>query len=1018
LKKILILAYVILFIVPVYGQDIPYNHPELDWYTIETEHFDVHYHEGTERTAKIVTKISEDIYGPITQLYQYEPDGKVHFIIRDHDDFSNGAAYYYDNKVEIWANPMDFILRGTHNWLRNVVTHEFTHMISLGAARKMPRNLPAIYFQYLGYEPEKNPYVLYGFPNEIVSYPIAGTVIPMWLAEGVAQFQLPTLDYDNWDSHLDMILRMATLEDNLLDHKEMGVFGDTSIRNESTYNQGYSMTQYIVDQYGLDALQKIFDNMKTPYRLSVNGALKQVLGISEKELYRDWKDYLTKYYTFRTESINANLVPGQIIQADGEANIFPSWSPDGSKYAFLSNKKSDYLSRTNLYVHDIKTEKTKRIKTGIQYSLTWSPDGSKIAYTKKSKPTKYFSHYNDIYIYDFETRKETQLTKNRRAHCPNWSPDGSRIVYVVTEDGTQNLEYIDVDSKDRTLMTEHENGEQVFSPKWSPNGEKIIASVSKRNNRDLLLYDFKDHSFDVLIEEADARDPVFSIDGESIYFSWDKTGIFNIYKMNLNDHGDIIQLTNVLGGAFMPSINKNGSLLFSNYMNARFNIAIIEDPQSVDEMNSNYIAYDHNFHLASSNPEELVPVFTNKDKFRLDNYDDQNIPEYSKSPYDLTYSRVTFLPRIMVDYGTTKLGTYFYSSDILEKYSILGGVAMNKDFDVDLFGIVEYNRFLPTIFLEGYYQIRHHEQMDSLFIQDDFIDYRERTKFGYKYNLMEVDFGLKSYLFNELNRLKFTYIFNRYSAKVQYDLQGDEVKFPYTYFIGNSLKLEYAFSNFVISPWFDTDINPSGKRILTLTLSQEFNKFFNDFKLTEYGTWNEVYDRYNYTKIDMDWQEYIGLFNKGKHTLNLHLKGGAILEPVHEFFNYFAGGLVGLRGYPYYSIEGRKLLLGRATYRFPLLENINLRFLHLQFDKLYGGLFFDSGDAFDRDKVVFSDFKKNYGFELRLDLFSFYSFPTRIFFNAAYGMDDYTKFEDDGLLELTYGKEWRYYFGVTFGYFN
>ena len=95
-----------------------YNHAELKWRTIETEHFYIHFHEGTERTAGVVAKIVEDIYEPITSLYQYEPDGKIHFIIRDHDDESNGAAFYYDNKVEIWAPALDFLLRGSHNWLR------------------------------------------------------------------------------------------------------------------------------------------------------------------------------------------------------------------------------------------------------------------------------------------------------------------------------------------------------------------------------------------------------------------------------------------------------------------------------------------------------------------------------------------------------------------------------------------------------------------------------------------------------------------------------------------------------------------------------------------------------------------------------------------------------------------------------------------------------------------------------------------------------------------------------------
>ena len=59
-----------------------------------------------------------------------------------------------------------------------------------------------------------------------------------------------------------------------------------------------------------------------------------------------------------------------------------------------------------------------------------------------------------------------------------------------------------------------------------------------------------------------------------------------------------------------------------------------------------------------------------------------------------------------------------------------------------------------------------------------------------------------------------------------------------------------------------------------------------------------------------------------------------------------------------------------------------------------------------------SNFKSSVGFEIRADSFSFYSFPTRIFFNAAYGLD---KFEAGN---QSYGKEWRYYFGLSFGYLD
>ena len=54
--------------------------PDYEWYTIKGEHVVVHFHEETERTARTVLKIAEEVWDPITSLYKYEPD-LVHYII-------------------------------------------------------------------------------------------------------------------------------------------------------------------------------------------------------------------------------------------------------------------------------------------------------------------------------------------------------------------------------------------------------------------------------------------------------------------------------------------------------------------------------------------------------------------------------------------------------------------------------------------------------------------------------------------------------------------------------------------------------------------------------------------------------------------------------------------------------------------------------------------------------------------------------------------------------------------------
>ena len=76
-----------------------YNHPEIEWRTFETENFQIHFYKSTEGTAREGAYVAEKIYPLITNIYDYKPNQKTDIIFLDTDDISNGAAYYYDNKI-------------------------------------------------------------------------------------------------------------------------------------------------------------------------------------------------------------------------------------------------------------------------------------------------------------------------------------------------------------------------------------------------------------------------------------------------------------------------------------------------------------------------------------------------------------------------------------------------------------------------------------------------------------------------------------------------------------------------------------------------------------------------------------------------------------------------------------------------------------------------------------------------------------------------------------------------------
>ena len=971
-----------------------WTHPELQWSTIETEHFYVHFHNGAEYAGKVTAKIAEDIYEPITSLYGYEPDGKVHFIIKDYDDFSNGAAYYLDNKVEIWASALDFELRGTHNWLRNVITHEYTHMISLGAARKITRHLPAFYLQWFGYEDEKRPDVLLGYPNRVVSYPILMTTVPPWFAEGVAQYQLPELEYDRWDSHRDMLLRTAVVENKMLTYSEMGVFAKNSVGSERVYNQGYAFVTYIADHYGVESLRAIAQSMRKVYRFSFDAAIKEVTGKGGSVLYDEWRSSLQEKYGRQLRDIKAHVVAGELVVKEGTGNFFPKWSPDGAAVAYLTNKGADYLGMTALVVRNQTTGKVKTIKAGVRHDFDWSPDGTKLICSRKTEKNPHHSSVYDLYIYDVASGKEERLTQAARAHSPNWSPDGKSIACVLNGDATQNLAVYDLATKQLKLLTNYKHQEQVYSPQWSPDGKRILFGYSKARGRDLLLYDVDSGNVTVLLDDAaDSRNAAFSPDGKRIYFSWDKTGIFNIYAMDLESR-QLSQLTNVIGGAFMPSVNQQGELVYSTFVAEGYKIAFLERPEPLLPEYTRYpTSHEESLALASRNGN-LANL--NLSGIKHAAYDDSKIPDYDVKPYRDQFTSISVLPRVTIDYGTAKLGSYFYSSDMLDRYGFIAGVAVNHRKDYDAFLLFDYRKLGPELYLEAFNQA-----LKTTVDGDDI-----------RYNLAEVGVGIR-HNFNRQHRSQLGFVYSRYNAKIGFEVRGARQTFAYTYHIGKAVVFDHRYR--VQVPAVDGAINPRFGREVHFRYAREYNDLIptdpeEAFRVTDYGTIAENYEAHNVDRFQLEWTERLAM--PGRTGLTLFGRGGLLSRDVDDFFYFFAGGLNGVRGYPYYSMEGRYLAHGRITYRFPLFRHLDYSFSHFYLDKVYLGVSYEYGGAFTKTNGIRRFLHDSVDLQLRLDMYSFYGLPTRLAFSAAYGFD---KFTNHG---VEYGREWRYYFTVLFDFID
>lgn len=161
-----------------------------------------------------------------------------------------------------------------------------------------------------------------------------------------------------------------------------------------------------------------------------------------------------------------------------------NWSPDGSKIAYTSKKKSGYAaaSSTNssIYLYDVATGKTTDLTEGMMgYDVgpVFSPDGRYLAWLSMERDG-YESDRNRLFLYDFEDGSKRELTTgfDLNAHDPVWSPDGSTIYFTSETEGTVQIFAAEISTGTIRQVTEGMHDYGSVNVASTPDGQVLIAS--------------------------------------------------------------------------------------------------------------------------------------------------------------------------------------------------------------------------------------------------------------------------------------------------------------------------------------------------------------------------------------------------------------------------------------------------------------------------------------------------------------------------------------------------------------
>lgn len=203
-----------------------------------------------------------------------------------------------------------------------------------------------------------------------------------------------------------------------------------------------------------------------------------------------------------------------VSEPDHDATM-ATWSPDGSWFAFASDRDGTY----DIFVSPADGGAAANLTDhpGKDLYPAWSPDGTRIAFES-------FRDGNwDVFVMNSDGSGLVNLTNNPASDGnPAWSPDGARIAFSSDRGGAFDLYVMDVGGVEPPRRLTADPALDAY-PAWSPSGEQIAFRSNRRGNLDIYLLDVATGQAR-LFTPSDANDdqPSWSPDGTRIAFVSDR----------------------------------------------------------------------------------------------------------------------------------------------------------------------------------------------------------------------------------------------------------------------------------------------------------------------------------------------------------------------------------------------------------------------------------------------------------------------------------------------------------------
>ncbi len=409
--------------------------PRFVWETLDTPHFEIHYHQGMYRYAQKVARAAELSHQRLVPLLDHEPAGRTQIVVQDDTDFANGnATPVLYNLIHAYAAPPDSrsTLADFDDNVYELISHEYTHILHLDTVLGLPQAVNDVFGKLW----------------------ITNGEQPIWFIEGIATFAESEVSGAGRvrSSEEDMVVRAEVLEGTFPSIDKLSNVPLQWPRGFGQYTVGSRFLEWIREQYGLGALRDLshdYGGRAIPFAL--NFSSERVLGEKYLDLYKEFE---------AAETNRASQLQAQ-VKAQGESRIepltrlgewirTPRWSPDGKTLYYASsgpdrlpeiravNAGTPYRFESDpTEIRMVSPNSDRHVVTLYSDSsgddnLAVDPAG-RIVYARKQWFQE-FELLQDLYSVDPRTGDERRESRGLRLRGPDVSADRS-IVFLWRRPG-------------------------------------------------------------------------------------------------------------------------------------------------------------------------------------------------------------------------------------------------------------------------------------------------------------------------------------------------------------------------------------------------------------------------------------------------------------------------------------------------------------------------------------------------------------------------------------------------------